>query len=97
MSRQKFLVISLLQNFFFGEHKDFVRIPDRGEAVGNNEHPAYVSHFLQGILNQKFRFHPVDKMIRIDITTGLLDLLAGNAPSRRRILLRIVPEDRKTS
>ena len=53
MGCQKLLVISLFQDLSFGEHDDVVRVLDRGETMGHDEHGSDVSHFLQGILDQK--------------------------------------------
>ena len=72
MSCQKLLMISLLQNFSFGEDNDVVGMLDRGQTMCHDKHGSDISHFLQGILDQKLG-------LRIDICRCLSRIMTAGS------------------
>ena len=54
--RQQLLVRSALDDLAVLQHDDLVRVLDRGQTVRHDQHRADAPHFLQGLLDQRFRF-----------------------------------------
>lgn len=54
--QQELFVGSPFRDAVFGNHKDFVRIADRGETVGDRDGCTVFSEFFQAFLDSAFAF-----------------------------------------